>query len=120
MPDAPHHPNLIGPLPFEATAFEVMTVDLAPGSVVDRRRVKSADQAVETAQTWVCPRVPQVSITAHHEDVATFAVRHLTHDSGVYNDSGWRCWIRGEFVGAGVDPADELPVEDLGDGGVAQ
>lgn len=64
----------------------------------DRQRFTTEPQAVAHAEGRVGPRSVLVTIEAHVIDQAgTFAVRHFRWAGGEVTDSGWRCWVDGEF-----------------------
>lgn len=74
----------------------------APLAAADRKaRFTTAAEAIEWALAEVGPNQTQVSLTAHTADISTWANRHFTWHGGDVNDSGWRLWIAGQFVGGG-------------------
>lgn len=86
-----------GTLPFAATRFEVEVVGPPQG----RRHLghfTDETEAVALAAGEVGPAQWQVSLTAHSGNHETFALRHFRWTSGDVLDSGWRCWVDGEFV----------------------
>jgi hypothetical protein len=98
---APKFPNVIAPLPFEARLFNVDTVQ--GGAPTERLNTESITEALESARSRVGLNIHQASVTALGDDFETFALRHFVWVNGTVADTGWRCWIDGEFVGAGVE-----------------
>lgn len=83
-------------LPFEPAGFVVQVV-------LPRRRdlgfMTSEDAALGAARSGVGPGQSQVSVQAKGGSPATFAYRHFTWTTdGEVRDSGWRCWVDGQFV----------------------
>ena len=57
-------------------------------------RTNVENEAIEWAKSQVTDAVASVTIEASCEKSDTFALCFVYHDG---NDSGWRCWIDGEF-----------------------
>lgn len=71
-------------------------------SVVAAWHRDTEQAAMCEALDHVGPRTPHVALTGRDpsKSIDTFALRHLTmQPDGSINDTGWRAWVDGQFVG---------------------